>query len=235
MNPMPQIIAYVNTLDRFHDLMASTCFLVRAVNTPPDPGPSPGGAEQGNSPDRLTNWFAMERTRYTATIGRHVTTNRPRAQSRWSPYFFRTRSMTCSAFLDRSSELVLTTKKTADATNDARVRAARASMMPPAAPAREVVTHIPKRIRIQTAPKLSTSLSLAPSDLRNVQKKLRKSAAKPTRTGPTQSMNPAEHSAYTSTQLLLHPSGNRRYSSSPSLTTEKHVPPLPSPQSGWSV
>ena len=96
-------------------------------------------------------------------MGAHVTTNKPLATSKCFPYFSCTLSNTAAAFLDRSSLLKLTATNMADATKEASVKAASAAVTPAAVPASEVVTHIAKRMRIQTAPRFNTSFSRLPS------------------------------------------------------------------------
>ena len=103
-------------------------------------------------------------TKYTKTTGAHVTTNKPRATSKWEPYLSLNLLNTASAFFARSSLLKLTATNMADATKDARVRAAKAAIMPADVPARDRLTQMATMMKIHTAPKFSTSFSLAPFD-----------------------------------------------------------------------
>src|SRR6056300_97523 len=139
----------------------------------------------------------MENPKYINTMGAQVTTKRPRAISRFSPYLSRNLLNTAAAFSSLSSRSKLTAMNTADATKDANVNAIKADVTPDAIPESDVVTQIANKRNIQTLPKLNISFSFVPSVRRNVQKKLRKKIVIETSTGPTHSINPLEQSEYT--------------------------------------
>mmetsp|Transcript_2214 Transcript_2214/g.4859 ORF Transcript_2214/g.4859 Transcript_2214/m.4859 type:complete len:87 (+) Transcript_2214:2369-2629(+) len=85
--------------------------------------------------------------------------------------------------------------KTAEPTNEAKVRVARDVVTPAAVPAKDADAHKIQRTKSQIFPKLKISVSFVPSVRKNVQKDPRKIIDKLIKIGPLHNTNPLAQSS----------------------------------------